>query len=204
MSLSGFIGYSCALAIAAIIPGPQIFAIVAQALRRGYGHAAWMTLGMVLGDVLYLTAVVVGLAFVAETLSFVLIAIKWAGVVYLCWLAVEFWKSDTELGEMELEKGSSGKNAFISGMLVTLGNPKSVLFYISIMPTIVDLRSITQMDALILLAITGTILLAAQLPFAVAAARTRHFFRSPGRLRLVNRSAAVCMGSAAAAVAFRK
>jgi threonine/homoserine/homoserine lactone efflux protein len=204
MSLSGFIGYSCALAIAAIIPGPQIFAIVAQALRRGYGRAAWMTLGMVLGDVLYLTAVLVGLAFVAETLSFVLIAIKWAGVVYLSWLAVEFWKSDTELGEMELEKGSSGKNAFISGMLVTLGNPKSVLFYISIMPTIVNLRSITQMDALILLAITGTILLAVQLPFAVAAARTRHFFRSPGRLRLVNRSAAVCMGGAAAAVALRK
>ena len=105
---------------------------------------------------------------------------------------------------MELEKGSSGRNAFISGMLVTLGNPKSVLFYISIMPTIVNLRSITQMDALILLAITGTILLATQLPFAVAAARTRRFFRSPGRLRLVNRSAAVCMGSAAAAVALRK
>ena len=204
MSLSGFIGYSCALAIAAIVPGPQIFAIVAQALRRGYGHAAWMALGMVLGDILYLTAVLVGLAFVAETLSFVLIAIKWAGVVYLCWLAVEFWKSDTELGDMELEKGSSGKNAFISGMLVTLGNPKSVLFYISIMPTIVNLRSITQMDALILLAITGTILLVAQLPFALAAARTRHFFRSPGRLRLVNRSAAVCMGGAAATVALRK
>jgi threonine/homoserine/homoserine lactone efflux protein len=66
-----------------------------------------MTLGMVLGDVLYLTAVLVGLAFVAKTLSFVLIAIKWAGVVYLCWLAVEFWKSDTELGEMKLEKGRS-------------------------------------------------------------------------------------------------
>ncbi|HTD13985.1 MAG TPA: LysE family transporter [Chthoniobacterales bacterium] len=54
MSLSGFIGYSCALAIAAIIPGPQIFAIIAQALRRGFGRAAWMTLGMVLGDVLFL------------------------------------------------------------------------------------------------------------------------------------------------------
>jgi threonine/homoserine/homoserine lactone efflux protein len=204
MSLSGFIGYSCALAIAAIIPGPQIFAIVAQALRRGYGHAAWMTLGIVLGDVLYLTAVLVGLAFVAETLSFVLIAIKWAGVVYLCWLAVEFWRSNPGLGEIELNKGSSGKNAFISGMLVTLGNPKSVLFYISIMPTIVKLRSITGMDALVLLAITGAILLVAQLPFAVAAARTRRFFCSPERLRLVNRSAAVCMGGAAAAVAFRK
>ena len=204
MSLSGFIGYSCALAIAAIIPGPQIFAIIAQALRRGFGRAAWMTLGMVLGDVLYLTAVLVGLVFVSETLSFVLIAIKWAGVVYLGWLAVEFWRSGTELGEMELEKGSSGKNSFISGMLVTLGNPKSVLFYISIMPTIVNLRSITQMDGLALLTITGSILLVAQLPFAVAAARTRHLFRSPRRLRFINRSAAVCMGGAAAAVALRK
>jgi threonine/homoserine/homoserine lactone efflux protein len=75
--------------------------------------------------------------------------------VYLCWLALEFWKSDAELAEMELEKRSSEKNAFISGMLVTLGNPKSVLFYISIMPTIVNLRSITQMDALALLVTTA-------------------------------------------------
>ena len=114
MSLSGFIGYSCALAIAAIIPGPQIFAIIAQALRRGYGHAAWMTLGMVLGDILYLTAVLVGLAFVAETLSFVLIALKWAGVVYLCWLAVEFWRSDPGLGEIEKRWEKQGSIAVSS------------------------------------------------------------------------------------------
>ena len=48
---------------------------------------------MVLGDVLYLAAVLAGLAFIAETFSFLLIAIKWAGVVYLCCLAVQFWTS---------------------------------------------------------------------------------------------------------------
>lgn len=195
MTVSGFIGYSCALAVAAIIP---------QALRRGYRHAAWMTLGMVVGDLLYLTTVLAGLAFVAETLGFVLIAIKWAGVIYLCWLAVEFWRSGTDVRDLEHNQATNGKNAFVSGILVTLGNPKSVLFYISIMPTIVNLSSITKADALVLLSITGAILMIVQMPFALAAARTRHLFRSPGRLRLINRSAAVFMGGAAAAVAFRE
>jgi threonine/homoserine/homoserine lactone efflux protein len=126
------------------------------------------------------------------------------GVVYLGWLAIEFWKSDTKLEQIELERAGSGKNAFVSGILVTIGNPKSVLFYVSIMPSIVDLRSITAADALVLLGLTGTILMAAQLPFALAAARTRRLFRSPRRLRLMNRSAALCMGGTAAAIALRK
>src|ERR1700739_4349605 len=104
---------------------------------------------------------------------------------------------------MELEKGSSGRNAFISGILVTLGNPKSVLFYISIMPSIVNVSSITGVDAFILLAITAIILMAVQLPFALVAAGSRHLFSSQKRLRLVNRSASVCMGGAAVTIALR-
>ncbi|MGO4485594.1 LysE family transporter [Rhizobium pisi] len=48
---------------------------------------------MVVGDALYLASVLAGLAHIAETFSFLLIAIKWAGVAYLCWLAFNFWTS---------------------------------------------------------------------------------------------------------------
>ena len=114
MTLSGFVAYSSALAIAAVIPGPQIVAIVAQALKSGYRQAAWMTAGMVLGDVLYLATVLAGLAFIAETFSALLIVIKWAGVAYLCWLAVQFWRSDERFEGGEGKPAASGKSAFFS------------------------------------------------------------------------------------------
>ncbi|RWA64601.1 LysE family translocator [Mesorhizobium sp.] len=203
MTLSGFAAYSGALAIAAIIPGPQIVAIVAQALRSGYRQAAWMTAGMVLGDVLYLAAVLAGLAFIAETFSFLLIAIKWAGVVYLCFLAVQFWKAGGSFEASEGGAAKSGGNAFLSGVLVTLGNPKSVLFYISILPTVVDIGALSVLDVPALLAITAIILAAVQFPFAVAGAGTRRTLQSPRATRLFNRGAAVCMGGAAATIALR-
>ncbi|WP_192247335.1 LysE family translocator [Mesorhizobium silamurunense] len=203
MTLSGFAAYSGALAIAAIIPGPQIVAIVAQALQSGYRQAAWMTAGMVLGDVLYLAAVLAGLAFVAETFSFLLIVIKWAGVAYLCWLAVQFWRAGETFEASEAGAVKSGGNAFLSGVLVTLGNPKSVLFYISILPTVVDIGALSALDVPILLAITAIILAAVQFPFAVAGAGTRRSLQSPRTTRLFNRGAAVCMGGAAATIALR-
>jgi threonine/homoserine/homoserine lactone efflux protein len=203
MTLSGFIAYSGALAIAAIIPGPQIVAIVAQALRGGYRPAAWMTAGMIVGDVLYLAAVLAGLAFIAETFSVLLIVIKWAGVAYLCWLAVQFWTASADMTAGRSGLAKSGKGAFLSGVLVTIGNPKSVLFYVSILPTVVDLSTLSGADVPILLAITAAILAAVQFPFAVAGARTQQALQSPRAVRLLNRGAAVCMGGAAATIAVR-
>jgi len=201
MTLSGFVAYSSALAIAAVIPGPQLVAIVAQALKSGYRQAAWMTAGMVLGDVLYLATVLAGLAFIAETFSTLLIVIKWAGVAYLCWLAVQFWRADDRF-----EAGAaapSGKGAFLSGVLVTVGNPKSVLFYISILPTVVDIDALSLPDIVALLSITAIILTVVQFPFAIAGARTRRALQSPRAMRILNRGAAACMGGAAATIAAR-
>jgi len=204
MTVSGFIAYSGALALAAVIPGPQLVTIVAQALRSGYRQAIWATIGMVVGDVLYLATVLAGLAYIAETFSTLLIVIKWVGVAYLIWLAIQFWRSGTGL-----EAGSAGRrtrgrrSAFVSGILVTLGNPKSVLFYIAIVPTIVDLHAITPGDFAILLALTAGILALVQLPFAIAGAKARGALQSPKALRWVNRGAALFMGGAAATIAAR-
>ncbi|MEH7881661.1 LysE family translocator [Rhizobium laguerreae] len=199
MTLSGFIAYSTALAVAAVIPGPQIVAIVAHALKSGYRRAAWATAGMVLGDVLYLATVLAGLAYIAETFSLLLIAIKWAGVACLCWLAYRFWTSRERLNIDEGEDTGRGTNAFISGVLVTIGNPKSILFYVSIVPTVLDLHEVTLLDGAVLVLLTALILSAAQFqfqfPFAIAGARARLSFQSLRMMRLFNRGAAIGLGA---------
>ena len=58
MTFAGFITYSGALALAAAIPGPGSTAIVARALGSGFRSSLAMTIGLVLGDLCYLTAVV--------------------------------------------------------------------------------------------------------------------------------------------------
>ena len=99
MTLAGFITYSGALALAAAIPGPGVTALVARALGSGFRSSLFMALGLILGDLTYLTAVVLGLAIVAQTFGTVFLVIKWLGVLYLAWLAWNFWHAGITAGE---------------------------------------------------------------------------------------------------------
>ena len=205
MMITGFIAYAGALALAAAIPGPGVTALVARALGSGFRSSLFMSLGLVLGDLAYLTAVVLGLAFVAQTFGTVFLVIKWLGVAYLAWLAFVFWSSGISAEKIEARRSSDGPAAsFLSGLLLTLGNPKTMIFYIAITPTIVDLGALTAADYGILVAITVAVLLLVLVPYLALAARARSLLAAPRALKMLNRTAAVFLMGAAAAIAVRQ
>jgi threonine/homoserine/homoserine lactone efflux protein len=205
MTLAGFITYSGALALAAAIPGPGVTALVARALGSGFRSSLFMALGLVLGDLTYLTAVVLGLAFVAQTFGTVFLVIKWLGVAYLVWLAWSFWTSGISAEKVEARKGKGGAiSSFLAGLTVTLGNPKTMIFYLALTPTLVDLPTITAIDFGILVLCTIAVLLIVLVPYLALAAKARWFLQTPRALKALNRTAAVFMMGAAAAIAARQ
>lgn len=205
MTLAGFIAYSGALALAAAIPGPGITALVARALGSGFRSSLFMSLGLILGDLIYLTAVMLGLAIVAQTFGMVFLIVKWAGVAYLAWLAWTFWTSGITAENVEARKGRDGFVAsVVAGLTLTLGNPKTMIFYLAITPTIVDLRTVTLAEYGILALLTIVVLLVVLVPYLALAAKARWFLRTPRALKLLNRTAAAFMVGAAAAIAARQ
>ncbi|MGF7008392.1 LysE family translocator [Aminobacter sp. BE322] len=205
MTLAGFLAYSGALAIAAAIPGPGVTALVARALGSGFRSSLAMSLGLVLGDLTYLTAVVLGLAMVAQTFGLVFLAIKWLGVAYLAYLAWSFWTSGITPETIEARKGKDGfLSSLLAGLTLTLGNPKTMIFYLAITPTVIDLRSVTPADYGILLAITVVVLLLVLVPYLALASQARWFLKTPRALKALNRTAAAFMVGAAAAIATRQ
>ena len=205
MTLAGFIAYSGALALAAAIPGPGVTALVARALGSGFRSSLFMSLGLILGDLIYLTAVVLGLAIVAQSFGLVFLAIKWAGIAYLAWLAWSFWTSGITAETVEARKGKDGLfSSFLAGLTLTLGNPKTMIFYLAITPTILDLKAITLADYGALAALTIVTLLVVLVPYLALAAKARWFLRTPRALKLLNRTAATFMAGAAAAIAARQ
>ncbi|TIU99419.1 MAG: LysE family translocator, partial [Mesorhizobium sp.] len=194
MTLTGFLAYSAALGIAAAIPGPGLTALIARALGSGFRSALAMSFGLMLGDLIYLTAVVLGLALVAQTFGMAFLAIKWLGVAYLAFLGWRFWTSGITPETVEAKKGRGGLvSSFIAGLAVTLGNPKTMIFYLAITPTIVDLKTITLADYGILVALTLVVLLVVLVPFLALAAKARGLLNSPRALRALNRTAAAFM-----------
>jgi threonine/homoserine/homoserine lactone efflux protein len=205
MTLTGFLAYSAALGVAAAIPGPGVTALVARALGSGFRSSLAMSFGLMLGDLTYLTAVVLGLAFVAQSFGMVFLAIKWAGVAYLAFLAWRFWTSGITPETVEARKAKGGLvSSFVAGLTVTLGNPKTMIFYLAITPTIVDLKTITLADYVILAMLTVVVLFVVLVPYLALAAKARWFLKSPQALKLLNRTAAGFMMGAAAAIAARQ
>lgn len=203
MTLTGFVAYSAALALAVAVPGPGIVAMVARGLGSGFRATLPFTVGIALGDLIYLTAAVLGLAFIAQTFGFAFMAIKYAGAAYLMYLAIKFWTAGVGVGTVAAERAESPVAAFLSGLMVTLGNPKVMVFYLALLPAIIDLSSVTLTDYFVLVALTALILFAILIPYLALATRTRALLQQPAAIKRISRVASVFLGGAAIAIAMR-
>lgn len=203
MTASTISAYAFALFVVALIPGPGITALVARALGAGFVESLAMAIGLMLGDLVFLTAVVLGLSVLAQTFGAVFTIIKYIGVLYLIWLAYKIWTSGILKSELASAPRSTIHHSFLSGLFVTLGNPKAMLFYVALVPTLIDLRSITLADYLTLLVTTILILVVVTVPYIALAVRARELLRHPEALKYINRGSAVFLLGTAAYIAFR-
>ncbi len=203
MTLAALLAYSGALFIAAIIPGPGVTALVARALGSGFRETFFMGLGLIVGDMVYLTAVVLGLALIAQTFTTVFLFVKFAGVLYLGYIAWKLWTSGLLPQDIKAQTSKSVSMSFLSGLLVTLGNPKTMLFYVALVPTLVDIAAIGPSEYGLLMIATFLVLLTVLLPYIMLAARARTLLKQPKALQALNRVAAGVLAGTAAYIATR-
>jgi threonine/homoserine/homoserine lactone efflux protein len=127
--------------------------------------------------------------------------VKYLGVAYLLYLAWKMWFAPIALvSDNPAPRTGSSIRMFLAGLAVTLGNPKIMVFYLALLPTIIDLAGITLVAWLELTCIMLVILAAIDLAYIVLAARARRLLRSPRALRIANRASATLLGGAAAAI----
>ncbi|GEO83689.1 MULTISPECIES: LysE family translocator [Alphaproteobacteria] len=203
MTPATLLAYSGALFVAAVIPGPGMTAIVARALGSGFRPTFFMGLGLILGDLCYLTAVIFGLALVAQTLTTPFAIIKYLGVLYLVYIAWKLWTTGLIAQNIEAKRSTHVGLSFLSGLLVTLGNPKTMLFYVALVPTLIPLEAIGAKDYAALVGITFVMLLAVLVPYILLASQARTLLKKPNSLKTLNRSAATVLAGTAAYIAAR-
>jgi threonine/homoserine/homoserine lactone efflux protein len=197
------LAFAAALALSTASPGPTITTLVARVLARGRDGAGAFCLGLILGDLVWLAAAVFGLSLLAGAAQPVLSVLKWAGVAFLLWLAWKAWSAPAALpADVPAPRGEGARLA-LTGIALTLGNPKTMLFYTAITPAVLDLGQL-DLAAFAALAAVLTLVYAAVLAGYVATAlKARHLLRSTRAVRRVNQAAGVAMAGAAVAVATR-
>jgi threonine/homoserine/homoserine lactone efflux protein len=195
--------FAGALLLNAGSPGPSVVALVAQVLARGPRAVLPFLAAMWIGEAAWLAAAVAGLSALAEQMHEVFVAVKWAGVLYLLWLAIGLWRRPSDEAPAGETAGGSGWRMFATGLSLTLGNPKIMVFYLALLPTLVDVAHIDLFGWAELAVVQIAVMAFVDLSWVGVAGRARHFLASARAVRLTRRASALAMGGAAAAIATR-
>ena len=130
-------GFMLTSALIEITPGPNMvyLAVVAATDGRRPGFAAVAGVALGLAVVGLITALGVAMAINASPVLFQ--TLRWAGVVYLLYLAWDGWR-DAGDGVEHAALGSSLAKYFGRGLVTNLLNPKAAAFYIAVLPGFVS------------------------------------------------------------------
>ncbi|WP_119307328.1 LysE family translocator [Cohaesibacter haloalkalitolerans] len=201
MTLSSLLLYAGTLFLVASVPGPSITALVARVLSRGYRDVLPFVVAMWLGEAVWLSLAIGGLSVVASSFASVFAVIKWLGCGYLVYMAYRMWASRHDVAEEQvLPTRKSGIGMFLAGFAVTMGNPKIMLFYAALLPTLIDLGSVTTVGWFELMVTMLITLATVDLGWVFFASKARLLLKSPRAVRIANRTGAVAMAGAAAAI----
>ena len=203
MELSALALFAAALFVNAGSPGPSIAALVARVISRGLGSVLPFLAAMWIGEALWLVAAVLGLGFVAQKFFLLFTVIKYTGVAYLLYLAWKMWTAPADVPSGDLPQDDSSLRLFLTGMALTIGNPKIMVFYLALLPSLIDLNSVGAVGLAELVATAVLVMMTVDLAWAFAASWARGWLRSPRAVRIANRASATAMGGAAVAIATR-
>jgi len=202
MSLESTLALIVAIFVLAITPGPGVFAIVARALALGFRPTLVFIGGVIAGDLVYLVLAALGLSVIATQYSEAFGVLKIAGGLYLIYLGVQTWRAakDADTGLTPAPERGRGRS-FLSGLSLTLGNPKVVVFYVAFLPAFMDLSTLSTGGLVSAAVVVSLTLFAVLAGYAWMAARARMLFRSNRAVKNLHRGAGGLMIGAGGAVA---
>jgi threonine/homoserine/homoserine lactone efflux protein len=204
MSLYGLLTFCAVYALAVATPGPGIAAIIARSLAHGFRGAPAFVAGFVIGDLVWFTIAATGLAALARTAEMLFVGIKWVGVAYLLYLAYRLWSAPAQRVEVRDDDGRQhGWRAFMASLMLTLANPKAILFFLALLPTVIDLASMNLLRFVEISLAIALVLPAVLFIYVFLAARARDMFTTPKSVRRLNRGSGLAMAGAAVVVATR-
>jgi len=203
MSILTLATFALTYAIVCAVPGPGIAAIVARGLGGGFRGAVPMVLGILVGDLVYLTFAAFGLAAIATYFGAVFTVIRYLSAAYLLFIAWKFWTAKPGSEQIGPKVEEHWSKTLLAGLALTLGNPKTIVFYLALLPTLVPLDKMTILGFFELVGIVVVLLLLIGFAYAWLAGRAREFFKSPRALRRLNRFTGGVLAVAAGAVIVR-
>lgn len=137
MELHVYYAFVVATAIMIVLPGPSVLLTVAHSISFGWQRALSTVAGATMGIAIQLTVAAIGLASLLNVVAEAFEWLRWAGAAYLVYLGIKQWRSADE--PLKIDTSSVSKtNLFVQGLVITIPNPKSLIFIAAFLPQFID------------------------------------------------------------------
>ena len=159
MSSEVLLAFVATCVLLALTPGPNMALIVANTLSRGRRAGLTTLAGTTTGLALLVAAAAAGMTSIMVLMATWFDAVRWAGAVYLVYLgARQLWRLRRPGASiaMGVDAGPHG-GCYVQGLMVSLSNPKVILFLGAFLPQFVDTRAdpVGQLTVLAVLFVAG-------------------------------------------------
>ena len=140
MPLELWLAYVATSAVVLAIPGPTILLVLSYSIAQGRKATLPVVAGVALGDSVAITLSLIGLGTLLATSALWFTVIKWMGGLYLVYLGLKLLRGAGKPISMNSEQNlpSSPRKLFGSAFIVTALNPKSIVFFIALLPQFIS------------------------------------------------------------------
>ncbi len=206
MSLHIWLAYVAAVFVISGTPGPNMLLSLTHGIHHGLTRAFSTMLGLLTGLAVILSISLGGLGALLLASANAFEVIKYAGAAYLIYLGVRTWRA---AGARVVTEGrpdaDSGWTRFRIGVLVSLSNPKAILFCVAFFPQFLDRHQPIARQAMILLTTFVVIETGWMLVYAAGGSKLASWLRKGERMRWFNRaSGSVFIGAGVLLGTFRR
>ncbi|MGB0162302.1 MAG: LysE family translocator [Candidatus Puniceispirillaceae bacterium] len=186
LSLTELSVYAFALFLLFLTPGPVWVALTARCLQSGFSGGWPLALGVAVGDCLWPLLALLTLTQFAQIYAELLESLRFLAVAVFLMLGVQLIRAPVVAPEAGGRLTQPGRlTGFIAGVLVILGNPKAILFYLGILPGFFDISVLTTIDITMVVIISALVPFMGNLLFILGVEKARTILTSQaGRRRL--------------------
>jgi threonine/homoserine/homoserine lactone efflux protein len=166
-----------------LTPGPNMTYLaiisVSKGRRAGFATVAGVATGLAVLGVIG----AVGVAALVQESPPLYQGLRWAGVIYLLWLAFDGWRGIND----GFSDGFDSRH-FVRGLVTNLLNPKAALFYVTVLPQFIDQTKPLLGQTLVLSAVYVAVATLVHGMIVVLAGSLRPFLTAPRKEMIVRRT----------------
>jgi threonine/homoserine/homoserine lactone efflux protein len=178
-----------------VIPGPSVLFVIGRALSLGRAGALLSVLGNACGFLVQIAAIALGLGAIIERSIVLFTVIKVVGALFLVYLGVQAIRHSKQPINRDAVPAVGRWRSLAEGAVVGVSNPKSIVFFLAVLPQFVTVSTgSVELQLITLGAVFAVMAVVTDSVWAIGASAARTWFaRSPKRIEVLGASGGVAM-----------